>query len=222
MCLDYPTRSNYRPKEASSSLVPVRGPESHSLLLCLNASTFAYWCGGAVCVCGGGVPGIPNTSHLTTKPPCEGLTQQDLEMDPGSASCLLLRILTPWIMSQTEGSAEQLLKGHCICFPLFAFHTFPALGVGAGGGDPAFGFGFKRAGFWAPGSIEEGKSTGREQVHRILCNLCVKLCQQDAENRSVEEIPQLNDETLRVPERRGLDGICFDLRTYLQESLEGV
>ena len=92
VCLDYPTRSNYRPKEASSSLVPVRGPESESLLLCLNACTFAYWC---VCVLGGGVPGIPNTSHLTTKPPCEGLTQQDLEMDPESASCLLLRILTP-------------------------------------------------------------------------------------------------------------------------------
>lgn len=33
-----------------------------------------------VCVWGGVVPGIHHTSHLTTKPPCEGLTQRDSGM----------------------------------------------------------------------------------------------------------------------------------------------
>lgn len=134
-----------------------------------------------VCVSGPGVgvPGIHNTSHLITKPPCEGLTQQDPEMYPLSPSCLQLRIPTPWITSQTKGSSEGLLKSHCICFPLFAFHTFPALV----GGDPAFRF--KRAWVWALGRLEEGKSTGREKVHRILCNLYVKLYQQDAEKKDL-------------------------------------
>lgn len=31
--------------------------------------------------------------------------------------------------------------------------------------------------------------------------------------RPVEEIPQLNDENLTVPEWRGLDAVLFDLRT---------
>lgn len=118
--VDYPIRSNYRTKEASSSQVLVGDP-------CL------VFKGTYICIlhtsvqCG--VPGIHHTSHLITKPPCEGPTQQDLEMYPWSPSCLLLRILTPWITSQTKASTEGgTVESHCICFPLFAFHTFPALG----------------------------------------------------------------------------------------------
>lgn len=40
--------------------------------------------------------------------------------------------------------------------------------------------------------------------------------------RSVEEIPPGNDENVMAPDWRGLNGICFDLRTWLQGSLEGV
>lgn len=35
VCIDYPTRSHYRPKEPSRSLGLVSGPESESLFLCL-------------------------------------------------------------------------------------------------------------------------------------------------------------------------------------------
>lgn len=86
VCMDYHIRKNYRTKETFSSRVLDSGPESKSLLsvkMCLHLPA-GVW----------GVPGIHNTSRRITKPPCEGLTQQDPEMYPWSPSCPLLRILT--------------------------------------------------------------------------------------------------------------------------------
>lgn len=111
----YPIRSNYRMKEASSSPVLVG-----DLSLVFKNPYICILHTSVQC----GVPGIHNTSHLITKPPCEGLTQRDLEMYPWSPSCLLLRILTPWITSQTKASTEELLKATVFAFLCLLFTPF--------------------------------------------------------------------------------------------------
>lgn len=130
-----------------------------------------------VCVCVGG--GSRNSSHFSSHNKAT-LWRTNAA---GLRHVARVPILPP---TQTSHSlnhrsdcrgAEGLLKGHCICFPLFAFHTFPAWGGGS------WACRLKRAGFGALGSMAEGKSTGRERVHRILCNLDVKLCQREAQSK---------------------------------------